>query len=498
MVPKKTWQLIEQVVTCCDVSARSQRMYLPVLSSAVCARSGQMHFSEVSGKQIVEPLSLPVCSGADLPGLEMILVYSKHVGHMCRGAMRTMMITGDYHHTAIAVAKSAGMIPQGGKLVIIQAASEAAPAAAEPSRAATASVHQSAEKVQRQSRQRHLHWQLHEQDPQQQGPVSAPKQGNSNLGDCSTAEARVHSCAEQTTSGPSLDASPSAVQTAWAVQSKGQGARACAVQNLGADASMGLQRKSSLRTQSNVFPERHLVGPHQQRGAVERQQHQQQQGIEAPAQYLPSIDGKQTEQEMQSPQPGLAQQGRLQLPHDHDTYKMVRDGASSSCASQGDPAQHQLSQHPLGSDPLEDLCAGLWLTSEGYSPQDEPRSALQALQSVAQGQAQCCVTGRAFDHMLQHPEPAAMFETVLQNAVMFARMRSHQKGQVMELLSSRGLHQIVAGQKRHIPVSCVSRHVCCVHSTWLWVAANDCCHLAALIWRPVHFTDGQHDNTRSL
>lgn len=444
-----------------------------------------MHVSDVNSKQRVETLNLLFRSGAYLPGLEMILVYSKHVGHMCRGAMRTMMITGDYHHTAIAVAKSAGMIPRGGKLVIIQAASEAAPAAAEPSRAATASVHQSAEKVQRQSRQRHLHWQLHEGDPQQQGAVSAHKQGHSNTGAPSTAEARVHSCAEQTTSIPSLDASPSAVQTAWEVQSKGQGARACAVQNLGADLSMGLQRKSSFRTQSNEFPEHHLVGSHQQPDPVERQQHQQQQNIEAPAQYLPSVDGKQTccteEQQMQSPQAGLAQQGMLQLPHDHDTYKMVRDGASSSCTSQDDPAKHQLSQHTLGSDHLEDLCAGLWLTCEGYSPQDEPRSALQALQSLAQGQAQCCVTGRAFDHMLQHSEPAAMIETVLQNAVMFARMRSYQKGQVMELLSSRGLHQIVAGQKRHIPVSCLTLHTSCVLSIWLWVTANDCCHLATLI-----------------
>ena len=35
-----------------------------------------------------------------------------------------MMVTGDYHHTAIAVAKGVGMVPQGGQLVIIQAKSE--------------------------------------------------------------------------------------------------------------------------------------------------------------------------------------------------------------------------------------------------------------------------------------------------------------------------------------------------------------------------------------
>ena len=38
------------------------------------------------------------------------------------------MVTGDYHHTAIAVAKGAGMIRPHSKLVIIQAASEASAA----------------------------------------------------------------------------------------------------------------------------------------------------------------------------------------------------------------------------------------------------------------------------------------------------------------------------------------------------------------------------------
>lgn len=35
-----------------------------------------------------------------------------------------MMVTGDYHHTAIAVARGVGIVPQGGQLVIIQAKSE--------------------------------------------------------------------------------------------------------------------------------------------------------------------------------------------------------------------------------------------------------------------------------------------------------------------------------------------------------------------------------------
>ena len=69
-----------------------------------------------------------------------------------------------------------------------------------------------------------------------------------------------------------------------------------------------------------------------------------------------------------------------------------------------------------------------------------------------QGQALCCVTGPAFEHMLQQSD-LSVLETVMRNVVVFARMRSHQKGQVMDLLGQRGLHQMFKGQQRHVPVS---------------------------------------------
>lgn len=69
-----------------------------------------------------------------------------------------------------------------------------------------------------------------------------------------------------------------------------------------------------------------------------------------------------------------------------------------------------------------------------------------------QGNVQCCVTGPAFACLLQQPN-AALVEAVMQNSVAFTRMQSHQKSQVIELLSSTGLHQNIAGQQRHIPVS---------------------------------------------
>lgn len=66
--------------------------------------------------------------------------------------------------------------------------------------------------------------------------------------------------------------------------------------------------------------------------------------------------------------------------------------------------------------------------------------------------AQCCVTGAAFEHMLQLGD-RSLLETVTRNVVVFSRMKPHQKGQVVELLGSKGLHLVIDGQQQHLPVS---------------------------------------------
>ena len=72
--------------------------------------------------------------------------------------------------------------------------------------------------------------------------------------------------------------------------------------------------------------------------------------------------------------------------------------------------------------------------------------------SFMQGEAQCCMTGAAFEHMLQLGD-RSLLETVMCNVVVFSRMKPHQKGQVMELLGSKGLHLVIDGQQQHLPVS---------------------------------------------
>ena len=77
--------------------------------------------------------------------------------------------------------------------------------------------------------------------------------------------------------------------------------------------------------------------------------------------------------------------------------------------------------------------------------------AATAIKALAEGQLQCAVTGDAFDHMLQLGE-VSLLESVMRNAVVFARMKPHQKGQVMDLLGSTGIHQLCEEEPRHLQV----------------------------------------------
>ena len=71
---------------------------------------------------------------------------------------------------------------------------------------------------------------------------------------------------------------------------------------------------------------------------------------------------------------------------------------------------------------------------------------------LVQGEAQCCVTVAAFEHMLQLGNQA-LLETVMRSVVVFSRLKPHQKGQAMDLLGSKGLHVVLHNQQQHLPVS---------------------------------------------
>ncbi|DBA76073.1 TPA: hypothetical protein ACH3X1_009818 [Trebouxia sp. C0004] len=66
-----------------------------------------------------------------------------------------------------------------------------------------------------------------------------------------------------------------------------------------------------------------------------------------------------------------------------------------------------------------------------------PLTKSSAMTLIAEGH-QCIITGPVFEYLLQHAEPVFL-ETVLRNVAVCARMRSHQKAQLVQLLGTHGL-----------------------------------------------------------
>ena len=108
-----------------------------------------------------------------------------------------------------------------------------------------------------------------------------------------------------------------------------------------------------------------------------------------------------------------------------------------------------LSNPNLASGPVQSTAKRLRFTTGDIGREQDPTEALTAM---AQGQLRTAVTGEAFELLLQLPDESALY-AVMQNVVVFARMKPHQKGQVMQLLGLRGLHQRCHGGRRHLSVS---------------------------------------------
>ena len=78
----------------------------------------------------------------------------------------------------------------------------------------------------------------------------------------------------------------------------------------------------------------------------------------------------------------------------------------------------------------------------------------EAVKALLEGRMECALTGDSFEFLLQHCD-LSLLEVVMRNTVVFARMKPHQKGQVMDLLGSKGLHSVTDGHTHHIQVSTV-------------------------------------------
>ena len=91
------------------------------------------------------------------------------------------------------------------------------------------------------------------------------------------------------------------------------------------------------------------------------------------------------------------------------------------------------------SDKAHDRCSihdalSFVLAEEG---QLMPLNKSSAMTLIAEGH-QCMITGPVFEYLVQRAEPVFL-ETVLRNVAVCARMRSHQKAQLVQLLGTHGL-----------------------------------------------------------
>ena len=121
---------------------------------------------------------------------------------------------------------------------------------------------------------------------------------------------------------------------------------------------------------------------------------------------------------------------------------------SSLCEHSPQAAGLPLPPADNSQDPSADLSFVLGASCEAMQPSE-------ALKALSEGQMQCALTGDSFDYLLQHCD-LSLLEVIMRSAVVFARMKPHQKGQVMDLLGSRGLFQFVDGQQRHVQVTCMA------------------------------------------
>ena len=307
-----------------------------------------------------------------------------------------MMITGDHHHTAIAVAKDVGMLQSTAPVMVINtlkaplhstqaadvapiSASAVAPALAPALAPAGSAVSSRDESAMQPLLQAPIDNSRQSGDAtQSQGKVESPRQavapqGPSNSQACSMIPAR-----DQPAGAPQLGQTQPAGQRkhGWTVQQPVQSAE-CSTQ-----ASVSEQFRGRSTTQLTAS------------SAASR------------------------------------------------AAKLV----SQRLRGRSSPSLLPMSpRNPLPAHAALEVCSLCFMVGE------EQWDFRRALTLLAEGGMQCAVTGDALQLLLQLPDESALM-AVLHTAVVYARMKPHQKGQIMDLLGMRGLYQLQGTSLRHIQV----------------------------------------------
>ncbi|KAL0028992.1 hypothetical protein WJX77_010388 [Trebouxia sp. C0004] len=295
------------------------------------------------------------CGPLDLLGLQVLSnrlrpSSQQTVTHLRdRGAIRTMMLTGDYHQTAIAAARGVGILPSGSQLVIIQAKSEL----------------QSTE----------------------QPPSHVPS---------------------------AFDGSHSLRLPEYPVVTTFNGFAKSDGQKAGCSQDYGSKVGGSMSGQHPSFTM--LCGTTTADNAV-------------------SCDPV-------SPFSVAQEQPLLQKSsQQHSCHQLSSQEQSCQQVLSQQQSLHQQSYQ-------RSSCENLVFTLQSEDGEEEI-DAQRATTSLAQGLLQCCVTGPAFEGMLLQAD-GPVVQAIMSSLVVCARMKGQQKGQVIDLLSQRGLHLTLQGEQCHL------------------------------------------------
>jgi len=331
----------------------------------------------------------------------------------CRGGMRTVMITGDHHNTAIAVAKDVGMVRSEEHLLLIDTTTQARTLPSAQSLAAGQAAN------------------MHE-------PLMSAKSRVRFDLDSGQAQASPDSTSVASAVG-SLQAGSVGSINDLLLHRDSTPIRAnvdpAQVENSSPASSASLSRESA---SARV----HKAGK-SFRGSSQKQ---------CVVSDLTAALGNGTNQAavgLDSSLKGCTQEvSTSALVHDSQSRPLAEQPSISSTALV-DSGSFQEPCLPKAGVPSASTLEGVsWVRCWDH----HSYSMAQAVTAMAEGHLQCAVTGAAFAHLLQHAS-GLVIEAVMRNAVVFARMRPQQKGQVMDLLASRGLRHTYQGQSRQLSVS---------------------------------------------
>ena len=348
------------------------------------------------------------------------------------------MITGDYHHTAIAVAKAVGMLQPDSPVMIIDTV-KAAPETMETDRQGELAGSAAALQLQPEL--------IAGNATQTQEACQAADQERCQLQSRSSSllqsQAPIQSLLHQSPN-TGLKHSHSQAQSQSQAQPHALSQAPVLAQSQ-AHIPAGLSAAQTLSQMSQAGS-----------SILSRPQHAQHVGI--PTALLPMPQAVQSSQTIQSPPlpsalssdhpsivacPVEVQSMGQTLKHVHFVTSLADSESLDSDLSGSAQPSGTTCQYPQPTPTRLRFVMGGVGVEWGCS---------QAVTAMAEGRLQCAVTGDAVQLLLQLADESVL-GAVIQNAVVFARMKPHHKGQVVSLLNTRGIYQMHEGKRRHIQVS---------------------------------------------